>query len=158
MNTFAEVIAVDHPSGFVHEDPRWDFSPTIPRPVRSEALRRGLSIASASTSRMGSSSTSRRSVVVPRRRWPQSPSTSRTPTVISPFCASRAKGWSAHDRIVRVQAGGLIAPGGSARPTENRAVEDRRTPKLSGTVYPRPLQRLVRLEPAMSVAILGVPL
>src|SRR3712207_2594008 len=26
-------------------------------------------------------------------------STSRTPTVISLFCASRARGWSAHDRI-----------------------------------------------------------
>lgn len=28
----------------------------------------------------------------------QSPSTSRIPTVISPFCASRARGWSADDR------------------------------------------------------------
>ena len=28
-----------------------------------------------------------------------SPSTSRTPTFISLFCASRARGWSAHDRI-----------------------------------------------------------
>lgn len=47
---------------------------------------------------MGSSSTSRRSVVAPRRRWPQSPSISRRPTVISLFCASPEKGWSAHDR------------------------------------------------------------
>jgi len=37
--------------------------------------------------------------VVPPRRWPQSPSTSRTPTFISLFCVSRVRGWSAHDRI-----------------------------------------------------------
>jgi hypothetical protein len=57
------------------------------------------SIASASTSRMGSNTTSRRSAVVPLRLWPQSPSTSRTPTVISLFCVSRTRGSSAHDRI-----------------------------------------------------------
>jgi hypothetical protein len=74
-----------------------DVLESTARPIRS--LRQGLSIASASTSRMGSSSTSRRSAVVPPRQWPQSPSTSRTPTVISLFCASRARGWSAHDRI-----------------------------------------------------------
>ena len=75
-----------------------DVLESTARPIRSPATG-GVSIASASTSRMGSSSTSRRSAVVPPRRWPQSPSTSRTPTFISLFCASRARGWSAHDRI-----------------------------------------------------------
>lgn len=68
--------------------------------VRSEARRRGLSIASALTSPMGSSSTSRRlAVVPPRRRRPQSLSTSGTPTVISLFCASLARGWSVQNKI-----------------------------------------------------------
>ena len=74
-----------------------DVLESTARPIRSPATG-GVSIASASTSRMGSSSTSRRSAVVPPRRWPQSPSTSRTPTVISMLCASRARGWSTHDR------------------------------------------------------------
>jgi hypothetical protein len=77
------------------------LSPTCsnPPPVRSEALLRGLNIASASTSRMGLSSTSQRLGVVPPRRWPQSPSTSRTRTFISLLCASQAREWSTHDRI-----------------------------------------------------------
>jgi hypothetical protein len=67
------------------------------RPIK--ARRPALSITSVSVSRMESNSTSRRSPVVQRRRWPQSLSTSRIPTFISMQCASRARAWSADDGI-----------------------------------------------------------
>jgi hypothetical protein len=104
-----------------------------PRPVRSEVLRRELSIASASTSRMGSSSSSRRSAVVPRGRWLQSPSTSRTPTIISPICASRARGWFGHDKIRPLSDSGLTVPRRKLPGQPSIVVvEDRRTSRCTG--------------------------
>src|SRR5262245_47681539 len=73
---------------------------------------------------MGSSSTSRRSAAVRRRRWPPSPSTSRTPTVISLCCASRARGWFARDRI-RPNWSFPVSPGWA--PTIERWLSTRRT-------------------------------